>query len=151
MAFDSDIDQIHRAVITFARNVRNQGWDVYDGLSFVGYTLLDFIAQAECAHAVDLAGTYGLDKSTVSRQLAELEQDGLLTRSADPSHPRHQRLELTGEGRQRLRRTRVAQRGALKRELTSWEPRDVTTFATLFSRFSDASIPAPAAPPQIRT
>jgi DNA-binding MarR family transcriptional regulator len=147
VALDSDIDQIHQAVITFARNVRNQGWDVYDGLSFVGYTLLEFIAQAECAHAVDLAGAYGLDKSTVSRQLAELENDGLLTRSADPSHPRHQRLELTSDGNRRLRRTRAAQRAAIKAELTSWEPRDVTTFATLFARFSDAPGPPRTATP----
>ena len=142
MTLDPHIDEIHRAVITFARNIRNQGWDVYDGLSFVGYTLLEFIAQAECAHAVDLAGAYGLDKSTVSRQLAELEQDGLLTRSADPSHPRHQRLELTDNGKGRLRRTRAAQRAALERELTSWEPQDVATFARLFSRFSEAPTPA---------
>lgn len=47
----------------------------------------------------DLADRLGLEKSTVSRLVAEMEAAGLLKRERDPDNRRYYRLRLTGRGR----------------------------------------------------
>ncbi|SDE20695.1 MarR family winged helix-turn-helix transcriptional regulator [Glycomyces harbinensis] len=47
----------------------------------------------------ELAERLGLEKSSVSRLVADLEADGLLTRERDPDNRRVYRLEVTAEGR----------------------------------------------------
>jgi DNA-binding MarR family transcriptional regulator len=49
---------------------------MYQGLSFVAFGVLTYVDSAPSPHAKDLADVYGLDKSTVSRQLADLEAQG---------------------------------------------------------------------------
>lgn len=62
--------------------------------------------------SLKLAERYGLEKSTVSRQLSQLEEDGLLHRVAHPSRPRTKLLELTDTGRARLARQAAPAQGA---------------------------------------
>jgi len=52
----------------------------------------------------DLAARLRLDKSSVSRLVADMERDGLLVRERDPEDRRQYRLRLTDRGR-RLHRT----------------------------------------------
>lgn len=52
----------------------------------------------------DLADRLRLDKSTVSRLVAQLEDRGLLTRQRDPDNRRLVRLSLTATGRRMHRR-----------------------------------------------
>ena len=47
----------------------------------------------------DLAHRLGLEKSTVSRLVAEMETAGLLKRERDPDNRRYYRLRLTARGR----------------------------------------------------
>ena len=47
----------------------------------------------------DLAERLGLEKSTVSRMVAEMERKGLLVRERDPANRRLHRLRITDEGR----------------------------------------------------
>ncbi len=47
----------------------------------------------------DLARRLRLEKSTVSRLVAEMEQEGLLVRDRDPGNRRYYRLRLTERGR----------------------------------------------------
>jgi DNA-binding MarR family transcriptional regulator len=47
----------------------------------------------------DLARRLRLEKSTVSRLVAELEREGLLVRERDPGNRRYYRLRLTDRGR----------------------------------------------------
>lgn len=47
----------------------------------------------------ELAERLGLEKSSVSRLVADLEADALLTRERDPDNRRLYRLEITEEGR----------------------------------------------------
>ncbi|SFO93693.1 MarR family winged helix-turn-helix transcriptional regulator [Amycolatopsis rubida] len=129
------LDAIHRAMILFSRGSRVRSNELYEGLGFVQYTMLSSIDLADCAHAADLAQEYGLDPSTVSRQLAELENAGLLVRGPDPRHSRRQRLELTEAGHRALAITRAAQRDRLEERLRDWPRRDVAEFGRLLSRF----------------
>ncbi|WP_157930464.1 MarR family winged helix-turn-helix transcriptional regulator [Glycomyces xiaoerkulensis] len=52
----------------------------------------------------ELAELLGLEKSTVSRLVADLESDGLLVRERDPANRRLYRLQITDEGRRLHRR-----------------------------------------------
>jgi DNA-binding MarR family transcriptional regulator len=47
----------------------------------------------------ELAERLGLEKSSVSRLVADLEANGLLTRQRDPDNRRVYRLDITAEGR----------------------------------------------------
>ncbi len=47
----------------------------------------------------ELAERLGLEKSSVSRLVADLEDSGLLTRQRDPDNRRVYRLDITAEGR----------------------------------------------------
>ena len=47
----------------------------------------------------ELARRLGLEKSTVSRLVADMERDGLLTRDRDPDNRRYHRLRITDRGR----------------------------------------------------
>jgi DNA-binding MarR family transcriptional regulator len=136
MATESDpIGEIHRAIVLFSRSSRARANDMYDGLSFVAYTLLSYVDITPCPHASDLAGEYGLDRSTVSRQLAELEEGDLLRRVPDPDHSRKQRLELTTTGRKALATTKARQRQGLEQRLSHWSQEDIARFGQLFRRF----------------
>lgn len=132
------LDAIHRAMILFSRGSRVRSNELYEGLGFVQYTMLSSIDLADCAHAADLAHEYGLDPSTVSRQLAELENAGLLVRGPDPRHSRRQRLELTETGHRALAVTRAAQRERLEERLRDWPSGDVAEFARLLSKFVES-------------
>jgi DNA-binding MarR family transcriptional regulator len=54
---------------------------------------------AEALSQRDLAKRLRLEKSTVSRLVAEMEQEGLLARDRDPGNRRYYRLRLTDRGR----------------------------------------------------
>lgn len=68
------------------------------------------VSQAYAVHELDtdpplsqqdLADRLQLEKSTVSRLVAQLRQQGLVERERDPADPRRYRLRLTAEGRAR--------------------------------------------------
>ncbi|ADJ43268.1 MarR family transcriptional regulator [Amycolatopsis mediterranei S699] len=129
------VDALHEAIILFSRNTRVRANQMYDGMSFVAYSVLSYVGGRRDATASGLADSYHLEKSTVSRQLSELEAAGLLRRSANTDQPRTKRLELTAEGRRRLLDIRAHQRNGLQERLSSWSDEDVTRFAELFGRF----------------
>ncbi|WP_329410376.1 MarR family transcriptional regulator [Nocardia vinacea] len=138
-ARDEPIDVIHEAIILFSRNSRVRTNDMYDGMSFVAYTMLSYVAGRPDPTASDLAQRYNLEKSTVSRQLSDLEGAGLLRKVPNPGQPRTKLLELTSAGRQYLAHIRSHQRKGLDERLRDWSDGDINRFAELFQRFVDGS------------
>ncbi|KOU63182.1 MarR family transcriptional regulator [Streptomyces sp. MMG1533] len=134
-ARDEPLDVIHEAIILFSRNAKARANNMYDDLSFVAYTMLSYVGSSPQPTASELAERYGLEKSTVSRQLSRLEEDGLLRRVAHPSRPRTKLLELTDTGHARLGRVRQHQRKGLEERLGRWPDEDVETFGRLLWRF----------------
>ncbi|MEU6801311.1 MarR family winged helix-turn-helix transcriptional regulator [Streptomyces neyagawaensis] len=134
-ARDEPLDVIHEAIILFSRNAKVRENHMYDDLSFVAYTMLSYVGSFPQPTASDLAERYGLEKSTVSRQLSRLEEDGLLRRVAHPSRARTKMLELTNTGRSCLARVRQHQRKGLEERLGRWSDEDVEIFGRLLWRF----------------
>ena len=78
------------------------------GLSMWGYAVLSRLADQPIQTQQALAKAIGYDKSRLIPLLDTLEQDGLLTRQADPTDRRAHTIALTPEGASRLKATKSA-------------------------------------------
>ncbi|MEU7869365.1 MarR family transcriptional regulator [Dactylosporangium sp. NPDC049140] len=87
-------------------------------------------------HLKELAAACALDQSTTSRAVSAFVQDGLVRRVADPRDGRASFLELTGEGRDALRRADDRYAALLAAALRDWSPADAELFAGLLRRFA---------------
>ncbi len=135
------ISELQTAILQFTRNSRKQVAYSTVGGSFVAAAVLSYIANTEDPTATSLAEAYGLDKSTVSRQLADLEEQGFVKRSRHPSRPRTQDLHLTAKGKKTLVTAISKHRLRLKQSLAAWSAKDIATFSGLLARFVKATEP----------
>jgi DNA-binding MarR family transcriptional regulator len=76
--------------------------ELHPDLDGAAYGLLALLQDAGPLRASDLVTRLGLDKSTVSRQIASLVELGLVDRTADPADGRAQVLTPSAEGSSRL-------------------------------------------------
>jgi DNA-binding MarR family transcriptional regulator len=83
-----------------------------------------------------LAGAFGLDPSTITRQVQALEEAGLAARTTDTTDRRASILDLTDEGREVLQRTRAHRRRRLRQVMSSWDEADRVEFARLLEQFN---------------
>ncbi|MEU3015547.1 MarR family winged helix-turn-helix transcriptional regulator [Nocardia asteroides] len=85
-------------------------------------------ALAEAVHS---------DASTVSRQVAQLVERGLVRRTADPDDGRATVLEATEHGRETAERIRTRRRESVAIVTEDWSDEDRASFAALLTRFVD--------------
>ncbi len=83
-----------------------------------------------------LATAFGLDPSTITRQVQALEEIGLADRTTDPSDRRASILDLTPTGREVLDSTRARRRSRLQEALADWPESDLTDFGRLLKEFN---------------
>jgi DNA-binding MarR family transcriptional regulator len=110
--------------------------ELHADLDGAAYGLLVLLDDAGPLRASDVVARLGLDKSTVSRQVASLVALGLVDRAADPDDGRAQVLSTSVEGHRRLSRLRDARRARWEADLADWETADVATLAQLLSRLN---------------
>ena len=110
--------------------------ELHPDLDGAAYGLLALLQDAGPLRASDLVVRLGLDKSTVSRQLAHLVSLGLVDRTADPADGRAQVLTPSAEGSARLARIREARRARWEADLAGWPAEDVATLAVLLGRLN---------------
>jgi DNA-binding MarR family transcriptional regulator len=136
MTREAALEDLYHGVTTMSRRARDMSDDLHPGLSLVAYTLLTEIGLAPGARAVDLCGHFGLDKSTLSRQLERLISAGLLRREGERPGRRGSVLALTPAGRQHLAAAAQGVRDRLAERLAGWDEGDIATFAQLVTRFN---------------
>ena len=90
--------EVQRELTVFARRIRASSAQLHPDLPFVAYSMLSHIDTTGGCRSVDLVRLYRLDRSTVSRQVADLEHRGLVTRSPDPAGGRGVLLQVTPAG-----------------------------------------------------
>jgi len=105
------------------------------------FPLLVQIGRAGPIGVVDLADRVGRDHSTVSRQVAKLESEGLVERRPHPQDRRVRALALTPAGRRASRRIDVARARLGRQALAGFSAADVETLGGLLRRFADALAP----------
>ncbi len=134
------LDTIQRELTAFARRARATAARMHPELSLVSYTILAHLEEQQGCRATDLAAHYLLDKSTVSRQVAALEQSGFLERRVDPTDHRVQVLHLAPRGIESLAAARIRRQETFKERLAAWDPEDLARFAEYLVRYNaDAS------------
>lgn len=85
-----------------------------------------------------LATIFGLDPSTITRQVRALEDAGLAARTTDATDRRASILDLTPEGRGILDRTRAHRRERLKNAMHDWTDDERVEFGRLLAKFNIA-------------
>jgi DNA-binding MarR family transcriptional regulator len=132
----AEVEALYQGLSRLVRRSREFGPDIHGGLSLVDYTLLTEIHGAPGTRAADLAILFGLDKSTVSRQVIKLVEVGLLARTGERPGQRGVILELTAAGERALAGAAQAVRAALGAWLADWDDDDIGLFAGLVDRLN---------------
>jgi DNA-binding MarR family transcriptional regulator len=126
---NADIEQLYQDLALLSRQSRELADELHPGLS-------RFVQGRAHVRAADVATFYGLDKSTVSRQVDQLVTADLLRRGAERPGRRGQILEMTDAGNAALAGAAVSLHAYLVRRLSDWPDRDVAAFAQLLDRFN---------------
>jgi len=100
-----------------------------------GYQLLSRLEQGPLSQR-GLAEAFGLDLSTVNRQVAALCRKGLLDRLPDPEGGAARLLRPTDRGLELLASDRKVLHEQLARVVGDWDPADVENLRTLLERFN---------------
>ncbi len=109
---------------------------LHPDLDGAAFGLLALLQDTGPLRASDLVARLGLDKSTVSRQVASLVGLGLVDRSADPDDGRAQVLTPSAEGAARLAQIRDARRERWEADMGDWPAEDVARLAELLHRLN---------------
>lgn len=133
---ENAIEELYRALSTLLRRRRDLSEDIHPGLTLVAFTILTQIQTTPGVCAADLVTVFGLDKSTVSRQLSDLEAAGLIRRDGERPGRRGFPLVATPDGKRQLASAATRLRRRLNERLVDWDEADIETFAQLIDRFT---------------
>ncbi|MBA8929573.1 DNA-binding MarR family transcriptional regulator [Kutzneria viridogrisea] len=101
--------------------IKTRFWDDEFGLHpAAGGLLADIVAREEC-RVSDLAEHRVVDTSVVSRQIAQLQAAGLVSRRPSPSDGRVALISATERGVEVLRGWRTRQADLIKQALVDWD------------------------------
>ncbi|HEX8095466.1 MarR family winged helix-turn-helix transcriptional regulator [Jatrophihabitans sp.] len=107
-----------------------------DRIDRMALMVLGTLTHCGPSRLTTVAERTGLDPSTVSRQVADLEKAGLLARDVDPEDRRAILLKATGEGQQVLDRLSRGRRRRVERLLSDWHPDDIVTLGRLLAQLN---------------
>jgi DNA-binding MarR family transcriptional regulator len=141
---DSASKQIEQQMTVLLRRVQRIHISTSSGdieLERSAYGIMCRLADEGPQRLGSFASAFGLDPSTITRQVQSLEKAGLATRSTDTEDRRASILDLTEEGREVLHRTREYRRSRLEEMLRDWSGHDRQELARLLKQFN-ASIDA---------
>jgi DNA-binding MarR family transcriptional regulator len=101
------------------------------------FPLLVFIQRLGPIGVVDLAGRVGRDHTTVSRQVARLEELGLVERRAGQADRRVREAVVTAKGRAATDALDAARGRMAVRLFEDWSPQDFDDLVRLMRKFAD--------------
>ncbi len=127
------VDSVLDALMSIGRLMRNRTQG--DQLDPGTFWLLKTLLGSGSLRVTELAACAGLDTSTVSRHVTQLDRAGLIVRTPDPQDGRAQRVELSDLGRTQLHLSLTQRRALLTRSLDGWDDDDVHQLDTLLARF----------------
>lgn len=139
---DPTLIKVDEALLTLGRpaHLRRVGERVRAGagisLDRAAYPLLRGIAECGPVRLSDLAARLGVQVSTASRQVKDLEDAGLVERTSDPKDGRVSMLALAPAGKEALKKLRDSWRRALVDILEDWPDADREALGTLLGRLA---------------
>ena len=141
---DSATDQIEQQLTILLRRVQSIHLSTSSGeidLDRSAYGILCRLADEGPQRLGSLATAFGLDPSTITRQVQSLEKAELVQRRADDDDRRASILDLTTEGRTVLEHTRSYRRQRLEELMDEWPVGEREEFARLLAKMN-ASVSA---------
>ncbi|WP_405058046.1 winged helix DNA-binding protein [Kribbella sp. NBC_01505] len=137
----ADIEQQLSALFRRARSASMMmARRVHPDLDAAGYALIsqvEFMGGAGVGvRASDVALALGLDKSTVSRGITQLEGLGLLERVGDPDDGRARLLKLTALGAERFSAFRAQRQTEFRAIFSRWNPEDLSDLGRLLGHLN---------------
>ncbi|HJR39948.1 MAG TPA: MarR family transcriptional regulator [Nocardioidaceae bacterium] len=136
---DSANKQIEQQMTVLLRRVQRIHISTSSGemeLDRSAYGIMCRLADEGPQRLGSFASAFGLDPSTITRQVQALEKAGLATRTTDSADRRASILDLTGEGREVLDRTREYRRARLNEILEDWSVEDRRELGRLLEKFN---------------
>lgn len=134
------VDELEHQLTVLFRRARGQSAQiaarVHPDLDAAGYGLLVLLDEHQPIRGTDLAERVGLNKSTVSRQIAALVELGLVTRDQVEGDRRAAHLRVSDVGGRRLEAVRNARRADFAQRISEWPDDDLTEFARLLRRLN---------------
>lgn len=115
---------------------RRLAFAIHPDLQPIGYKILALLVDGGPVPAGHLVEELATDKSTVSRQIAQLVRLGLVQRTADPQDGRVRLLAATPVAAARLAEVRHSSLADLRAQLGSWDSADLATLAGLLTRLT---------------
>jgi DNA-binding MarR family transcriptional regulator len=136
--FESDLQTLYRAMF------QHRSWSYIQRLAGAevdrsGASLLKAIAcnPSPNVRPLDIAHYLGIEAPSITRKVQQLENEGYLTRSPDPSDGRAFNLSLTAKGRGQLRKLQAARKAYLDEIMQEWLLEERDTFKQLFHKFTE--------------
>lgn len=147
-AHEEAVERLEREISMMLRRsrsvLRTLATRLHPDVDAASYAVLLAIARSSPLRLVDLAEEFGLDKSTMSRQVSSLLALGLVRRRPDPEDGRAFLLELSDEGRKRLEEVSRARHEEIRSRLATWSADEVATLADGLARLA-TSLTSPEA------
>lgn len=134
-ALDAAVARVEREFGRLFARIR-AGWreaaaTVHPELQPSGYQVLISILSGEATTASAIVERLRTDKSTVSRQVRQLTELGLVDSIRDPDDRRARRLVATDLAKERVAIARAAYEGRIGERLRTWTAADLDHFAEL--------------------
>jgi DNA-binding MarR family transcriptional regulator len=136
---DTSNHQIEQQLTVLLRRVQRIHLSTSDGevnLERSAYGIMCKLADEGPQRLGALATAFGLDPSTITRQVQALEEANLAERSTDPKDRRASILDLTTGGREVLHKTREHRRSRVRQALSDWPEHDLDEFGRLLKEFN---------------
>lgn len=134
-AFGELMTELRRMYVQFAEAVS-------PGMLPGTYKVLSVIQRAGSVTVSGIAEHMTADKGQVSRAVSELEELGLVARTADPDDGRIKLIAVTDEGQRRLERARLPYEGRLVEVLADWPIESIEQFTALLHALARGEAPA---------
>jgi DNA-binding MarR family transcriptional regulator len=140
-SMDGAMEQIEQQMTVLLRRVQRIHISTSSGeieLDRSAYGIMCRLADEGPQRLGALASAFGLDPSTITRQVQALERAELVRRHADEVDRRASILDLTEEGRAVLQHTRAYRRQRIEEVFDDWSHRDREELARLLTKVNDS-------------
>ncbi len=128
--------EVRALILRIRRKSLENARIIHPDLQASAYSVLLFIAENRSTRASEVAEALDLDKGAVSRQIAHLQELGLVGRNCDPADRRVQTLLLTATAQERIDSMTEHRKREIVHRLDEWPAGDLADFVAKLGRFN---------------
>ncbi|MEJ3405827.1 MarR family transcriptional regulator [Rathayibacter sp. YIM 133350] len=128
-------DRVQQELTTLSRRGNARSRRMREGLSETDHSVLVYLAEHPGCRGADLAEHFRMNRSTISRQVSALVDQGLIEISPAVGHSRS--LDLSEQGRDLLARGSLELGAVLQARMARWSVAEIAAFAEALTRFND--------------